>query len=1081
MASTTGESFLDDMVGVGDAVLLEPLSEDSFVNNLEDRFKNDRIYTYIGNVAISVNPYKNLNIYDEETIEKYRGRNFYELPSHIFAVANLAYQSMKNYSRDQCILITGESGAGKTEASKLVMKYVAAVSSQSTEVNIIKEQLLQSNPVLEAFGNAKTNKNDNSSRFGKYMDIEFDFKGDPLGGVISNYLLEKSRVVRQSTGERNFHIFYQLVAGAPPATLEKYHIDKSRDYNYLSVKDCTPDDQAKYKEVMNAFDVIGVSATEVDHVFELVSAVLLLGNISFTSRSTVGGMEGCYIKNTEDVQHLSELLSIKPQVLVKALTERNVIARNETVTCSLSASEASYSREALCKEIYDRLFTWLVNRINSSIRVPAQKRRKRKVMGVLDIYGFEIFERNGYEQFMINYCNEKLQQIFIELTLKEEQEEYVREGVAWKHIDFFNNAVICELIEDSHTGILSMLDEECLRPGDVSDATFLEKLEQVCGGHEHFESRKNTKFLNDKTLPYDAFRIQHYAGKVTYHVDKFMDKNNNALYRTLSTAVFTSANSLLGGEDGLFPEGNPRTSAHSLKRPSTTGTMFKSSMSALMRNLLIKNPNYIRCIKPNEVKRGGVFSSDLVRHQVRYLGLLENVRVKRAGYAYRQPYSDCIRRYKMLSAETWPLWSGPLQEGVGLILLANDIEEDEYQFGNTKLFIRNPKTLFYLEEQRQVALHRLSAIIQKTWRGFVAWREFQLKKKSQIVISKYVKCYQAREHYKKLRMATIVVQSYARGMKARVQLRMLKLEKRRNLAATTIAAHWRGHHTRVEYRKFFRAHAGKLIAKFMEKYAIYKYLMKLKTSIPTASPTDKVWPSCNVGHLQGTNEILQKLHHQNRCQKYRVGLDAEQRETLSDKLFTSTQFKDKKASYPTSVVQKFLGDHVNLASNPKWSEKSALESGKILFADEGFKIHRSNGKFVSMTVAVTDRAFVLIDPKSLKPKSTFPLSHVNGVSLSPYADSMIVLHIDANTQQKGKGDFILNIRHPFEFVTRLIRTSEKHLEHSINCQVSDKVELHCARTQQQLLFTQQLELPGGQNSPVVHKTNNSFQVLVPAA
>jgi len=947
----TGESFLDNMVGISDAVLLEPLSEDSFVKNLEERFKSDNIYTYIGNVAISVNPYKKLGIYDEATIERYRGRNFYELPPHIFAVSNLAYLSMKNYGRDQCILITGESGAGKTEASKLVMKYVAAVSSQSSEVNAIKEQLLQSNPVLEAFGNAKTNRNDNSSRFGKYMDIEFDFKGDPLGGVISNYLLEKSRVVRQNEGERNFHVFYLLLAGAPSITLKKLHLDSKQTYNYLSPDDVTAEDKIRFKEVLNAFDVIGITCEEVEHVFQLVAAVLQLGNIKFNPRSTLGGMQGCSIDNIEDVENLCDLLSIKSNILVKALTERTVNARNETVTCHLSPNEASYSREALCKEIYDRLFTWLVVRINRSIKVPKMREKKRKVMGVLDIYGFEIFEKNGFEQFMINYCNEKLQQVFIELTLKEEQEEYVREGVEWKHIEFFNNSIICELIEDSHHGILAMLDEECLRPGDVNDSTLLEKFISTCGHHNHFESREDSKFKSDKTLPHDAFRVQHYAGKVTYFVENFIDKNNNSLYRTLSAAAFSSNNLLLGGNEGLFPEGNPKTNSNNLRRPPTTGTMFKSSMSALMKNLLIKNPNYIRCIKPNEVKRSGIFSSDLVRHQVRYLGLIENVRVKRAGFAYRQSYEDCIRRYKMLSNETWPSWCGPLQKGVEHIITATKISSDEYQFGNTKIFIRNPKTLFFLEEQRSKALHDLSTIIQKSWRGFLVWRKFQEMKKAEIIISKYVKKYQAQMRYKKMKISVITLQCYARGMKARKELRELKVEKLKNLAATTISAYWKGHKTRIEYRKFFRAHAGKLIVSFLEKYIAYKYLMNIKDSLPTNSPTDKSWPDCKVTSLQKCHQLLHTYHHQNRCRKYRLSLSAQRKEVLSEKLFASELFKGKKASYDASVAKVFVGDHLRLENNLKWNKMTSNDNIKIRFADDGFKIHRSSGKVFKLQIS----------------------------------------------------------------------------------------------------------------------------------
>uniref|UniRef100_F6W622 Myosin motor domain-containing protein n=1 Tax=Ciona intestinalis TaxID=7719 RepID=F6W622_CIOIN len=989
-------SMLDEMVGVGDAVLLEPLSEDNFLDNLQKRFQHDEIYTYIGNVVVSTNPYKTLPIYDAEMIEKYRGRNLYELPPHIYAVSDLAYRSMKNYGRDQCIMITGESGSGKTEASKLVMKYVAAMSSRSTEVETIKQQLLQSNPVLEAFGNARTNRNDNSSRFGKYMDIEFDFKGDPVGGLITNYLLEKSRVVRHGEGERNFHIFYQILCGASPTMLKKLKLENVENFSYIKQLDANPEDAKSFNEVLNAFDIIGFSRSEVDNVLMLVAAVLKLGNIRFKAISAKNGMDNCTITNMEEhpeVADICEMLSIKPHNLTSALTERTMTARKESVTCTLSANEASYNRDALCKEIYDRLFTWLVNRINSSIKVTTQTNKKCKVMGVLDIYGFEVFEQNGFEQFMINYCNEKLQQIFVELTLREEQEEYVKEGIEWLHIDYFNNAIICQLIESPRSGILSMLDEECLRPGDVTDATLLTKLETVCGKHEHFESRRDTRFLGDKTLPHNAFRIQHYAGKVTYVVENFIDKNNNSLFRNLSTAAFLSLHPLLGGAKGLFPEGDPLTTM--LKRPPTSATQFKASMTALMKNLLMKNPNYIRCIKPNEVKRSSVFSSDLVRHQVRYLGLMENVRVRRAGYAFRQKYEDCITRYKMLSTKTWPSWHGPPKEGVKQILLKTKIDPEQYEYGKSKIFIRNPRTLFKLEEYRNAALHDIATTIQKTWRGYHHWKLFQIMRQAQIVISKTVKRHQNQQRYLKLKSATIVMQCFIRGWK-----------------------------TRREYRKFFRANAGKVIAKFMEKYVVYLYLTKTRDSLPSSSPIDKKWSSCKYQFLSSTHPILRDLFHKWRCMKYRKGLTPQRKTELSEKLHASNLFKGKKSLYPSSLVQKFVGDHVTLSSNQKWRKVGG--GAIIIFADEGFKIHRNNGKFVSCYIVMTDNAVLLLEEKSLKQKCRVAVHDISGVSFSPYQDGMMILHCKPPAEsKKHKGDLILNVAHSIELATKMSLLVEK--------------------------------------------------------
>uniref|UniRef100_A0A8C4HGB3 Unconventional myosin-Ib n=1 Tax=Dicentrarchus labrax TaxID=13489 RepID=A0A8C4HGB3_DICLA len=751
-------SLLDNMIGVGDMVLLEPLSEESFIENLRNRFDHNEIYTYIGSVVISMNPYRSLPIYTPDKVEEYRNRNFYELSPHIYALADEAYRSLRDQDKDQCILITGESGAGKTEASKLVMSYVAAVCGKGQEVNKVKEQLLQSNPVLEAFGNAKTVRNDNSSRFGKYMDIEFDFKGDPLGGVISNYLLEKSRVVKQPRGERNFHVFYQLLSGASDDTLKKLKLERDfSKYNYLSLDSAAVnglDDAANFRTVR----IVGFMEDEVQSVLELVAAVLKLGNIEFKPESRCNGSDESRIKDKNDLKEMCELLGIEQTVLERAFSYRTVEAKMEKVSTTLNVAQAYYARDALAKNLYSRLFSWLVTRINESIKVT---KTRHKVMGVLDIYGFEIFEDNSFEQFIINYCNEKLQQIFIELTLREEQEEYVREVHLTFSIEHFDTMIGNLFFYVQHqNGILAMLDEECLRPGTVTDETFLDKLNTICAEHQHFESRlsKNSKFLTDHSLPHNCFRIQHYAGKVLYRVEGFVDKNNDLLYRDLSQAMYKATHSLI---KQLFPEGNP--AKVNLKRPPTAGFQFKASVGTLMRNLQTKNPNYIRCIKPNDKKASHIFTESLVGHQARYLGLMENVRVRRAGYAFRQAYEPCLERYKMLCKRTWPHWRGPAREGVEVLMADLQVPTEEFSYGRSKIFIRNPRTLFFLEERRRQCLQDLATLIQKIYRGWKCRSQFLLLKKSQIVVAAWYRRYAQKKKYQQIKSATTVVQSYTRG------------------------------------------------------------------------------------------------------------------------------------------------------------------------------------------------------------------------------------------------------------------------------------------------------------------------------
>ncbi|XP_053296636.1 unconventional myosin-Ib isoform X1 [Pleuronectes platessa] len=1042
-------SLLDNMIGVGDMVLLEPLSEDSFIENLKNRFEHSEIYTYIGSVVISMNPYRNLPIFTPEKVEEYRNRNFYELSPHIYALADEAYRSLRDQDKDQCILITGESGAGKTEASKLVMSYVAAVCGKGQEVNKVKEQLLQSNPVLEAFGNAKTVRNDNSSRFGKYMDIEFDFKGDPLGGVISNYLLEKSRVVKQPRGERNFHVFYQLLSGASDESLKKLklHRDFSK-YNYLSLDSAAVnglDDAANFRTVRNAMQIVGFMEDEVQSVLELVAAVLKLGNIEFKPDSRSNGSDESRIKDKNDLKEMCELLGIEQSVLERAFSYRTVEAKSEKVSTTLNVAQAYYARDALAKNLYSRLFSWLVTRINESIK--AQGKTRHKVMGVLDIYGFEIFEENSFEQFIINYCNEKLQQIFIELTLREEQEEYIREGIEWTNIEYFNNAVICNLIENNKNGILAMLDEECLRPGTVTDETFLDKLSTVCAEHQHFESRlsKNSKFLTDHSLPHNCFRIQHYAGKVLYRAEGFVDKNNDLLYRDLSQAMYKANHSLI---KQLFPEGNP--AKVNLKRPPTAGFQFKASVGTLMRNLQTKNPNYIRCIKPNDKKASHIFTDSLVRHQVRYLGLMENVRVRRAGYAFRQPYEPCLERYKMLCKRTWPHWQGPAREGVEVMMSALPVPAEEFSYGRSKIFIRNPRTLFFLEERRRQCLQDLATLIQKIYRGWKCRSHFLLLKKSQIVVSAWYRRYAQQKKYKKIKSATTVVQSYTRGWQARKLLRELKHQKRCVQAVTTISAfwhgtqarrelrrlkeearrkhavaviwaYWQGLKIRREYRKFFRANAGRKIYDFTIQRIMQKYFLGLKSTLPSMSPVDKNWPARPYLFLGGVHSELRRIFHLWRCKKYRSKFTEEKKAVYEEKLEASEIFKDKKALYPSSVSQPFKGDYLEINKNPKYQKLSIAMEDKVLLADVVNKINRANGKGTARLFLLTKNSVVLADQKTGQVKASVPLPDLSSVSVSTQSDGFFALKLKEGSASAVKGDFLLSSEHLIEIITKMHR------------------------------------------------------------
>ncbi|XP_077392937.1 unconventional myosin-Ib isoform X5 [Festucalex cinctus] len=1074
-------SLLDNMIGVGDMVLLEPLSEDSLLANLRKRFDHNEIYTYIGSVVISMNPYRSLPIFSPEKVEEYRNRNFYELSPHIYALADEAYRSLRDQDKDQCILITGESGAGKTEASKLVMSYVAAVCGKGQEVNKVKEQLLQSNPVLEAFGNAKTVRNDNSSRFGKYMDIEFDFKGDPLGGVISNYLLEKSRVVKQPRGERNFHIFYQLLSGASDDTLKKLKLDRDfSKYNYLSLDSAVVngiDDATSFRTVKNAMQIVGFMEDEMQSVLELVAAVLKLGNIEFKPESRCNGTDESRVKDKNDLKEMCELLGIEQAVLERAFSYRTVEAKVEKVSTTLNVAQAYYARDALAKNLYSRLFSWLVTRINESIK--AQTKTHHKVMGVLDIYGFEIFEDNSFEQFIINYCNEKLQQIFIELTLREEQEEYIREGIEWTNIEYFNNAIICDLIENNQNGIMAMLDEECLRPGTVTDETFLDKLNTVCAEHQHFESRlsKNSKFLNDHSLPHSCFRIQHYAGKVLYCVEGFVDKNNDLLYRDLSQAMYKANHSLI---KQLFPEGNP--AKVNLKRPPTAGFQFKASVGTLMKNLQTKNPNYIRCIKPNDKKAAHIFTESLVCHQVRYLGLMENVRVRRAGYAFRQAYGPCLERYKMLCKRTWPHWRGPAREGVEVLMSDLQVPAEEFSYGRSKIFIRNPRTLFFLEERRRQCLQDLATLIQKIYRGWKCRTHFLLLKKSQVVVAAWYRRYAQQKKYQRIKSATTVVQSYTRGWQARKLLRELKHQKRCEEAATTIAAYWHGTQVRREYRKFFRANAGKKIYNFTIQRIMQKYFAGLKKTLPSMSPIDKNWPARPYRFLDAAHTQLRTIFHLWRCKKYRSHFTEERKAVYEEKLEASELFKDKKSLYPSSVSQPFKGDYLEISKNPKYHKLNSCVEEKVLLADVVNKINRANGKGASRILLLTKKNVVLADQKTGQVKASVALPDVTSVSVSTQNDGFFALKLKEGSASAVKGDFLLSSEHLIETITKLHHIGSTASDHGeqLNIDISDEFLVQFKQDKVCVKFIQGAP-KNGNGASCKRKNNRLLEVSVPAA
>ncbi|PQE20194.1 putative Myosin-1 protein [Rutstroemia sp. NJR-2017a BBW] len=696
-------------VGVSDLTLISKVTNEAINENLKKRFENGEIYTYIGHVLVSVNPFRDLGIYTEEVLDSYKGKNRLEMPPHVFAVAESAYYNMNAYKDNQCVIISGESGAGKTEAAKRIMQYIASVSAgTNSSIQEIKDMVLATNPLLESFGNAKTLRNNNSSRFGKYLQLQFNAQGEPVGADITNYLLEKTRVVTQIKNERNFHIFYQFTKGASQAYRESYGIQQPTQYAYTSKAECFDvdgiDDLAEYQDTLNAMKIIGLSQPEQDEIFRMLAAILWTGNIQF--QEDKDGYAA--VADQSVVDFLAYLLDVDAAHVIQAITIRILTPRNgEVIESPANVPQAIATRDALAKAIYNNLFDWIVERVNKSLTARSATSNS---IGILDIYGFEIFEKNSFEQLCINYVNEKLQQIFIQLTLKTEQEEYAREQITWTPIKYFDNKIVCDLIEATRPpGIFSaMKDATKTAHADPAacDRTFMQAISGM--SNQHLTPRQGN------------FIIKHYAGDVSYTVEGITDKNKDQLLKGLLNLFGQSKNRFI---HTLFPH---QVDQDNRKQPPSAGDKIKGSANELVATLMKATPSYIRTIKPNENKSPSEYNNSNVLHQVKYLGLQENVRIRRAGFAYRQTFDKFVERFYLLSPQTSYAgdytWTGDAKSGAKQILKDTSIPAEEYQMGVTKAFIKAPETLFALEHMRDRYWHNMAIRIQRVWRAFLRIR-----------------------------------------------------------------------------------------------------------------------------------------------------------------------------------------------------------------------------------------------------------------------------------------------------------------------------------------------------------------------
>ncbi|XP_049887223.1 myosin-VIIa isoform X2 [Pectinophora gossypiella] len=732
--------------GVEDMISLGDLHEAGILRNLLIRYNENLIYTYTGSILVAVNPYQILPIYTADQIKLYKERKIGELPPHIFAIGDNAYAHMRRYGQDQCIVISGESGAGKTESTKLILQYLAAISGKHSW---IEQQILEANPILEAFGNAKTVRNDNSSRFGKYIDIHFNSGGVIEGAKIEQYLLEKSRIVSQGTEERNYHVFYCLLAGLSKDEKKKLELGEPSEYRYLSAGGSFTcegrDDAAEFADIRSAMKVLLFSEPEIWEILKLLAAVLHCGNIKYEA-TVVDNLDATEIIEQANVRRVAHLLGVPMQSLIDALTRKTLFAHGETVVSTLSRDQSVDIRDAFVKGIYGRLFVTIVKKINAAIYKP--KCTTRTAIGVLDIFGFENFDHNSFEQFCINFANENLQQFFVRHIFKLEQEEYNHEGINWQHIEFVDNQDALDLIALKQLNIMALIDEESKFPKGT-DQTMLAKLHKTHGLHRNY--------LKPKSDINTSFGLNHFAGIVFYDTRGFLEKNRDTFSADLLQLIHISTNKFL---QHIFQD-DIAMGSETRKRTPTLSTQFKKSLDLLMRTLGTCQPFFIRCIKPNEYKKPMMFDRGLCCRQLRYSGMMETIRIRRAGYPIRHSFKEFVERYRFLISGVPPAHKTDCRAATAKIC-ATVLGKSDYQLGHTKVFLKDAHDLF-LEQERDRVLTRKILILQRSIRGWVYRRRFLKMRAAAVLIQRHWRGKLQRIRYNKMKVGYARLQALIRA------------------------------------------------------------------------------------------------------------------------------------------------------------------------------------------------------------------------------------------------------------------------------------------------------------------------------
>ncbi|XP_029914219.1 unconventional myosin-XV [Myripristis murdjan] len=760
--------------GVEDMTQLEEMHEGAVLLNLRKRFERELIYTYIGSILVSVNPYKMYNIYGTDMVLQYKGRALGENPPHLFAIANAAHSKMMDAKQNQVIIISGESGSGKTEATKLVLRYLAALHHKHNVSQQI--EILEAAPLLESFGNAKTVRNDNSSRFGKYIEVFLE-DGEISGAITSQYLLEKSRIVFQAKDERNYHIFYEMLAGLPSPQKQAFYLQEAETYYYLNQGgDCGitgKNDSEDFLRLLSAMEILHFTSDDQLAIFRVLSSILHLGNVYF-QRYEADGQEVASVVSAQEIRVVAELLQISPEGLQKSVTYKVTETMREKIYTPLTVESAVDARDAVAKILYSLLFHWLTERINTRV----YPRQHTLSISILDIYGFEDLTFNSFEQLCINYANEYLQFFFNRIIFKEEQEEYSREQIPWQDIPFSDNQPCIDLIAAKPHGILRILDDQSCFP-QATDHTFLQKCHYHHGNNPLYEKPK---------MPLPEFTIKHFAGRVNYQVHKFLDKNYDQVRQDVLDLFIQSKNKMVSNLFLVHTEvmgqqrgGHMRKSSTVTRKyqAPTVSTKFQQSLLELVEKMGRCNPFFVRCIKPNNNKEPGVFENDLVGNQLCHSGVLETIRIRREGYPVRLPFYVFLFRYKSLVG----LQQLPPANGENCVLLLSKLcplRPGACHVGVTKLFLK--EDIYQLLESKRERSRELAALtLQRYARMFFVRKRFVAFRNKIIGLQAQCRGFLTRKRYVKMRESLVRFRSLVHMYVNRKRYIKFRLEGRRKI------------------------------------------------------------------------------------------------------------------------------------------------------------------------------------------------------------------------------------------------------------------------------------------------------------